>query len=815
MYNKKFADKIVRFLNANPAGKYNMQDLAAILHIGKHDYRYLQTTLNSMVKEKIIKRQRKYFSSAEDGKQRYRRSESKVLTSSKPAEKSKLTRTERRMTKSGDTRIAVGKFDATPLSKNASFAFVITKNEDIFISGEDVGNAYHNDLVEVEILYRKGGGEKRAYGIVTDILERHKTTFTGRIEGYKNKFLLICDNPKVHRSFQLDPESGLKSGQKAFVEVYDWGDHKFNISPRARVKEILGMAGEPDVEFMSVIREYDLPLDFPEEVLEAAQEISPEIPEEEYKRRQDFRDLQTFTIDPVSAKDYDDAISLELNENDFNLYVHIADVSHYITKETPIYHEAVNRGNSFYFPRKVIPMLPEALSNGICSLRPYEEKLTMTVKTTFDFDFNIKAQKLYESIIKSDYRFAYEDIDKFFDGDKTAVPDEFYLTLEMMLKLSQKLSEKRRKQGALYFDLPEVEFKFDELGYLGKLTRSKETDSHLLVENFMLIANEFVAQSLESRLKRLKRKQPLFPLFRIHEDPEERKVSEILNLLKTYKIPIKRSSNMNLTVQNVLAELPSQDFHRVFDRKILRSMKKAKYSIMHKRHFGLAMETYTHFTSPIRRLCDLVIHQLCKSFLLNSQTTKFTQQELINLAEVASKQEILADEAERSVNRINVLSFLKDKVGEEFTGLVTGMNNSNLFIELDDIPVSGVLPMSYFNDDYYVFYRESATMIGKRKNQKIRLADRLSVRIERVDDDLYLGLVQDNVQQDSGRSGDNRRPRGNYKGKDSSRSRGSYKDRDKDRDKNKSRGGYKGRDRDRDKDSDRGRKSFGNKRRKR
>ena len=812
MYNQKFADKIIRFLTSNPEGRYNMQDLAAILHIGKHEYRYLKTTLNSMVKEKVIKRQRKYFSIVNDKKNRYRRPESKVLsTNPKPVERIKPTRTEKRMTRSGDTKIAVGKFDATPLSKNASFAFVITKNEDIFISGEDVGNAYHNDLVEVEILYRKGGGEKRAYGIVTQILERHKTTFTGRIEKYKSKFLLICDNPKIHRSFQIDADSGLKTGQKAYVEVYDWGDHKFNISPRARVKEILGMAGEPDVEFMSVVREYDLPLEFPDEVLKEAQNMNADISPEELNRRKDFRDLQTFTIDPVSAKDYDDAISLELNDNDFDLYVHIADVSHYITKDTLIYHEAVNRGNSFYFPRKVIPMLPEALSNGICSLRPYEEKLTLTVKTTFDFDFNVKAQKLYESVIKSDYRFAYEDIDKYFEGDKSAVPEEFYLTLEMMLKLSQKLSEKRRKQGALYFDLPEVEFKFDEMGYLGKLTRSKETDSHLLIENFMLIANEYVASTLEKRLKRLKRKQPLFPVFRIHEDPEERKVSEILNLLKTYKIPIKRANNMNLTVQNVLAELPSEDFHRVFDRKILRSMKKAKYSIMHKRHFGLAMETYTHFTSPIRRLCDLVIHQLCKAFLLNSQTIKFSQQELMQLAEVASKQEILADEAERSVNRINVLSFLKDKIGEEFTGLITGMNNSNLFIELDDIPVSGVLPMSYFNDDYYVFYRESATMLGKRKNKKIRLADRLTVRVERVDDDLYLGLLQDVVEQDSGRSGNNNRSRRSYKDKDRSRSGNSFKD--KDNDKSKSRGGYKGRDR--DKDREKGRKSFGNKRRKR
>lgn len=634
--------------------------------------------------------------------------------------------------KSTSVKLIEGIFDATSLSRDRSFAFVRSGERDFYVDSEDTLNAYHGDKVLIEPHQRKGRGE---YGIVRRIVERANMQIPGDIAKVKERWIFVASNPKIHNWFEINDLGGAEPGQKVILSVTNWGLPIEGKMPRGNITEVLGQSGDPQVELLAVIRQYNLPLDFPDAVLKEVHEL-PETPsEQEISRRKDLRELFTFTIDPASAKDFDDAISIERRDFGWRLWVHIADVAHYLPIGSAAFEEAAKRGNSFYFPKKVIPMIPERLSNLICSLRPDEDKLTMTVETDFDLSGRILKQNLYESIIRSDSRLAYEEVDNLFDGFEHELSPTLVSALQEARVLSRKLSRIRKEAGYIFFDLPEIEYEYDEEGFVHHLGIAEETESHKLIENFMLVANEYTAKSLST-------KAPA-SIYRIHEDPDQRKLDKLEEILMFYGIGYIRMESLNLSVQHLLESLPNADYHRVFDRIILRSMKKAKYSTQHIRHFGLALEDYTHFTSPIRRLCDLVVHHLCKSYIIKSQKLKPHKQQITHWAAVSSEQELQADAAEREIERVYSATYMRDKIGEEFSGLVISANSSGVIVRLNELPVSAVLKKDQFGRGKWEFREWEMRHLNPASNRSFELLDALKVRVMEVSDDIYLEMCDD------------------------------------------------------------------------
>jgi ribonuclease R len=737
MDNKIYKYQILEFMNTKPEYGYTYDQLADNIRLPRHQGKILKMTLQEMIREGSIHLKNREYR----------------LAGAKATEE-KTTQAE---------TIVEGRFDATSLAKNLSYAFVITDDGDYFISSEDTLNAYHGDMVRVEIKY---GRQNKQYGIIREVIKRAREQFVGNIAEYQGKVIFVNDNRKIPSYFEISDQGKAKVGQKVIMSITNWGNRAVNKVPVGKVIEVLGMAGNPDIEMLGIMKQFDLPLEFPEEVINAANALSLEISDEDIAKRHDYRNILTFTIDPISAKDYDDAISLEITDNGYKLYVHIADVAHYVKTGSPLFQEALNRGNSYYFPKKVIPMLPEQVSNKLCSLRPDEDKLTMSVITHMDKQGRISKQEICESIIKSDSRLNYEEVDKLFAGEKNNIPQPVQDILHEMRILSKVLSEKRRKQGYLFFDLPETEYIYDEEGLIHRLDLSFETESHTLIENFMLIANEYVAWQLSEKSK--------ITMYRIHEFPDGEKIDKLEALSEYYGLTFVRHETMNKTLQDFLLSLPSEDYHKVFDKIVLRSMKKAKYSTKHLPHFGLAMETYTHFTSPIRRLCDLVIHHLLKTVILHTERTDFTTKEMETMSTIASDKELIADQSEREVERFIITEFMKKNLGEEFTGIVTGLNNTNIFIHLDQIPISGILPTATLKGDSFNVDDQFLRIMGDSTGIFLQLVDRVKVQVSQVTDDVYLTLKEVITVHDSEYHGRNVNDE-NFRSKDKFKARSKHK----------------------------------------
>ena len=692
MYDKKLAYTVNKILQDSPHNHFKIKDIAQAIGLRKHKYKDLIDTLFKLSRDKEInQKNRKYYA-----------------------------------VKVKNAKNITGIFDATTLARNKSFAFVKAEPEDIFISSEDTLTAYHNDTVDVEVNYQRNG---KKYGIITKVVKRANKKIIGTFQEYNGKNYIIPDNSRIHTNFSVNDISTARSNEKVVLEVTNWGSREYYKIPAGNIIEVLGKAGNPDVEILSVIKQYDLPLEFPQNVLNELCTLSDEISEDMIIKRKDLRDLLTFTIDPASAKDFDDAISLIKNEKGFTLYVHIADVAQYVETKSKLFEEATKRGNSYYFPKKVIPMLPEKISNKICSLRPFEDKLTLTVQTRYNDDFKIISQNVYESVICSNARFNYKEIDEFFE-EKKELESEIAETLRNMYILSASLTKNRINCGYLKLNIPETIFVFDDEGHVIDLERSKETDSHKMIENFMLVANEFIAKKLSSGKT----------IFRIHEKPDEERLLKLKEEITSYNIKMQMNKNMNVILQNLLNQLPDESCHRVFDRKILRSMKKAKYSVENLGHFGLAMRYYTHFTSPIRRISDLIIHHQIKN-KFNSQQTPFSSSHLFKLAEIATEREQIADESEREVDLKNKTIFMKKKIGEEYSAIIIAVNKNALIIELDKYPVTGIVNISSLNDDQYQYYPQHSRYIGKRKGKIYKLTDKLKVLLSSIDDEIHFKVL--------------------------------------------------------------------------
>ncbi len=706
MKNLNISERVTNLFQQNYNNPLSYNELVNALQLTKKEKSLLSETLQEMQAEGLIAKKSRKFS----------------LITPKPETAPLVAPTI-------NPKLLEGVFDATPLAKNLSFAFVRTEKGDFFISAEDTLNAYHGDVVLIEPVFRRGRAD-RAY--VRRIARRANEILAGDIRFSGQRLIFISSNLKIHNWFEVSDAGAAQEGEKVVLQVSNWGNPVLGKMPVGSVIEILGPSGDPQVELMAVIRQYQLPLEFSEEVLAEAQRIPEELGPQDFRNRLDLRELFTFTIDPASARDFDDAISLETTAKGWRLHVHIADVAHYVKPGGAIFAEAALRGNSFYFPKKVIPMLPELLSNKVCSLRPDEDKLTLTVVTEFDARGKVLQQKMAETVIRSNHRLSYEQVDELFAGGETGLPAELVNTLNEARKLSAVLSKKRLAEGYIFFDLPELEYEYDDEGLIRRFNLAEETESHKLIENFMLVANEYTA-------KKLTQLSPT-TLYRIHEDPDTEKIEKLAELLSFYGISYYDRGSLNASLQYLLTSLPGPDYHRVFDHIILRSMKKAKYSTQHIRHFGLGMETYTHFTSPIRRLCDLLIHHLCKSHILKSSSAQFSAEQLRHHAYVASEQELRADQAERDIERNYSMAYMKKFVGERFSGIVVSAKSAGLIIRLNEIPVSAILKVADLPGGKWQYRDREMRFVNASSNDYYQLMDKVLVQIMDVSDDIYLEL---------------------------------------------------------------------------
>ncbi len=607
-------------------------------------------------------------------------------------------------------------------------AYVISEQveEDIYIPPKFVGQALDGDIVSVFLLARKK--RKSPEGQIVDIIERVKTQFVGTIEVSRNFAFLIPDNRKmqVDLYIPLDKLNGAKHGEKAVGKLTDWP--KEASSPFGEITEVLGKPMENEVEMAAILADKGLPLQFPKHVEATAAKISLNIPEEEIAKRRDFRPITTFTIDPTDAKDFDDALSIKQLENgNYEVGVHIADVTHYVTEGDDIDKEAVSRATSVYLVDRVVPMLPEILSNQVCSLRPNEDKLTFSAVFEMDEQANVVDSWIGRTAIHSDRRFTYEDAQDVIDSEKGDYADE----LKILNNLAKTLRSNRMSSGAIAFDKVEVRFLLDEKKEPTSVYFKVQKDAHKLIEEFMLLANRTVA----SRIGKPRRGySPKTFVYRIHDKPDPEKLMNFSQFIKTFGYnysfsnPDKASEGLN----KLLQEVQGKREESMLETLAIRTMAKAEYSTDNIGHYGLAFDYYSHFTSPIRRYPDVMVHRLLDRYLSKKEKSANVNH-YEALCKHSSDMERKAAEAERESVKYYQVLYMKDHVGEEFDGVISGVTEWGIYIELNESKCEGMIRLRDIEGDYYFFDEKNHQIVGHNSNNSFQLGDPMRIKITKAD----------------------------------------------------------------------------------
>jgi len=633
--------------------------------------------------------------------------------------------------------LIVGRVKAHP----DGYGFVIPETEgeeDIFISSRNLKEAMHGDRVVARIeSIRKKGKE----GSVIRILERKTRKVVGKFMRAKNYSYIIPEDERILQEVFI-PEGETKKARPNQIVVAEITQYPTERArPEGRITHILGYPDDPEVEPQIIIHKYDLPYRFTSAALKEAQNLPPASSSHETKGRIDLRGIPTFTIDGENARDFDDAVSIERErDGGVKLYVSISDVSHYVREETTLDNEAYLRGTSVYFPDRAIPMFPTELSNEICCLHPRVDRLTLTAELRYDENGERRGVQFYPSVIRSNERLTYTLVRKILvDGDSELKRKFKHLlpSLELMADLCQKLRRRRTERGAIDFDLPEPEVILNLQGEAEDIIRAERNLAHQIIEEFMIAANEAVAHFMEEKG---------FPfIYRIHEPPKKEAIDEFRRFISHLGYKMKKDSDHSpKEFQRVLSDIRGRPEERVVNQILLRSMKWAKYSAKNLGHFGLASDGYTHFTSPIRRYPDLIVHRLLKR-VLSKKDVKIPEELLANKADHLSERERVAMEAEREIlNRYRV-RFMKDKTGEEFEGIISGVAAFGFFVELKDIFVDGLVRMTSLHDDYYQYHEKRYCLVGERTHKTFRIGDEVRVRVDRVDVErrhIDFGLIQ-------------------------------------------------------------------------
>lgn len=618
--------------------------------------------------------------------------------------------------------------------------------DDVYVAAADFNTAMHGDQVIVRVERRRrfagvGGPGSRpggAEGTIIKILKRARTRFVGTVNRTRTTVVVSPDDPRVTRDLlvPLDETLDAADRDKVVVEVASWGTP--GGAPVGRIVEILGREGDPGVDVLAIIRHHDLPDAFPPEVEAAAQALPGTISAEDLARREDWRDRYVVTIDPVDAKDFDDALSLRpLEDGNWELGVHIADVSHYVKAGDVVDLEAYRRATSVYLVDRVIPMLPERLSNDLCSLKPEIDRLAMTVVMIVDEECRVLEARVADTVIHSRHRLTYEKVQAIFHGDPELRRQyEPALTLlESLQRLAGRLTARRRARGSLDFDLPESRVLLDEEGLPMDIQKVVRLESHRLIEEFMVLANETVARQL--------RRRRIPGLFRVHEEPEAQKIEQLLELVTPFGYRLKLSKDGHLkplALQELLARAEGKPEENLINTTVLRSMKRARYDERPLGHYGLAATDYLHFTSPIRRYPDLIVHRALRQSAGVDVAPLRNRDEwdsrLHQMAVHCSEREEKADAAERDSIDLKKVEFMERHLGDDFKGTITGVTSFGLFVELDAYHVEGLIHVSALGDDYFIFREDLMALVGEGSKQMFRLGDRVEIRVVAVKRDL-------------------------------------------------------------------------------
>ena len=603
--------------------------------------------------------------------------------------------------------------------------FVVTDDEesDVFIAPQNLGQALNGDRVRVRIFKR---GKTRNEGEVISVLEREKSQYVGTIELHDKFAFLVPDNLKAGTDIYISKEklNGAKNGDKALVKITVWP--KTSDNPYGEVIEVLGKPGSNDTEMISILCNHGIDYKFPQTVLAEAEGVGMDLDEKEIATRRDMRDVTTFTIDPVDAKDFDDALSFRRMENGhIELGVHIADVSHYVRPGSAMDAEALKRSNSVYLVDRVVPMLPEQLSNMACSLRPYEDKYSFSVVFEIDEAGVVHNQWFGKTVIHSDRRFSYEQAQEIIEGKDGDFKEEI-LILDKIAKI---LRKSRLKHGALSIESEEMRFRLDDEGHPVEVIIKTSKDAHKLIEEFMLLANKYVAKFVAAP----KKGRDTVPfIFRVHDRPDAAKIALFNVFIEKfgYKVDARQPDKIAQHMNTLLDEIRHTPEYSLIQTMAIRSMAKATYETDNIGHYGLAFDFYTHFTSPIRRYADLVVHRILQEEL----TTKKHRygKELAEVCKRISRMERKAVEAERESTKYFQTVFVKDHVGEVFTGIVSGIAEFGLFVRMDGNQCEGMVPMTEIPGDRYYFDAEKYRIVGSRFKKEYNFGDKVTVRISEV-----------------------------------------------------------------------------------
>jgi len=630
-----------------------------------------------------------------------------------------------------------GKVDLT----NDGSAFIVTDDEfesDIFVAPRKLRNALNGDRVKVYVYAKSKGKHKE--GEVIEILQRAKTEFTGIVKlSERFAFFVPDDRKMMHDIFiPMNQLNGAKNGIKAVAEITDWPSDAKN--PIGRIKHILGAQGENDTEMNAILAEYGFPLSFPAEVEHEADEIPEIITEQEIAKRRDFRDILTFTIDPFDAKDFDDAISFKsLDNGNYEIGVHIADVSHYIIPDSALDKEALDRATSVYLVDRVIPMLPERLSNGLCSLRPKEDKLCFSAVFEMDKEANIITEWYGKTIIHSDRRFTYEEVQEIIEAKAGDHVDEILKLNE----LAYILRARKFKNGAISFETTEVKFILDATGKPTGVYVKERKDAHKLIEDFMLLANRKVAEYV-SKLGKGKHKYTF--VYRAHDSPKPESLANFAKFAERfgYKINTKSDKETAKSLNFLMEDVEGKKEQNVLTQLAIRSMAKAIYTTKASSHYGLAFDHYTHFTSPIRRYPDVMVHRLLFHYLNGGQSANAEHYE--ELCKHSSQMEKKAADAERASVKYKQAEYLRDQVGNIFSGVISGVTEWGMYVEIIENKCEGMIRLRDISDDFYTLDEKNYAIIGQRKKKVYQLGDEVKIRVKNVDltkKQIDFSLVQD------------------------------------------------------------------------
>ena len=639
-------------------------------------------------------------------------------------------------------QVQEGKFIRKPNGKNS---FVPDDGgKPVFVAERNSKSALTGDRVRVTFMARRQKHIKEA--MVTEILERAHDSFVGKLRVERDFAFLVPDG-NTFASDIIIPKSkvkGGKTGEKAVVKVTRWPDDD-NKNIIGEVVDVLGEQGDNDVEMNAILAQYGLPYKYPKRVEEAADKITGEITEQDYKEREDFRDVTTFTIDPHDAKDFDDALSIrKLAKNMWEVGVHIADVSHYVTEGSVIDKEAQKRATSIYLVDRTIPMLPERLCNYVCSLRPDEEKLTYSAVFNMDDNAEVKSWRLVHAVIKSNRRFAYEEVQQILedngvvDGTGQPAPPagpegykgeyaEELVTLDMLAK---KLRAARFKNGAVKFDREEMRFDVDEKGKPVRCYFKKSKDANKLIEEFMLLANRSVAESIGKVKKGQKAKT--LP-YRIHDVPDPTKLETLREFIVKFGYRLKTGGTkgeISRSLNKLMDDCSGKKEQKLIESVALRAMMKAKYSVHNIGHYGLAFDYYTHFTSPIRRYPDTMVHRLLTRYQNGGRSANKEYYE--ELCEHSSDMEIIAQNAERDSIKYKMVEFMADKIGNEYDAHISGITSYGIYCEIDENHCEGMVPMHDLDDDYYDFDERNYCLVGRHHHNRYQLGDPIKIVVAKA-----------------------------------------------------------------------------------